>query len=61
MTVPHNPSASTVVRAACLLTRLLVNQQVENADMPLAFYKAAISLALLLLHISMELQDERSK
>ncbi|KDR11697.1 hypothetical protein L798_14192 [Zootermopsis nevadensis] len=60
MAVPHNLSASTVVRAACLLTRVLANQEVENADTPLAFYKAAISHAFLLLLISMELQDKRT-
>jgi hypothetical protein len=61
MAVPHNLSASAVVRAACLLTRVLANQAVENSDTPLAFYKAAISYAFLLLLISMELQDKRSK
>jgi hypothetical protein len=61
MAIPHNLSASSVVRAACLLIRVLVTQAAENADTPLGFYKAAICYAFLLLLISVELQDKRSK
>jgi hypothetical protein len=61
MAIPHNLSASAVVRAAHLLTRVLGNQALENADTPLTFYKGAIGLAFLLLLISVELQDKRSK
>jgi hypothetical protein len=61
MAIPPNLSASSVIRAACLLTRMLSNQGAENSDTPLAFHKAAICYAFLLLLISMELQDKRSK
>lgn len=61
MAIPHNLSASAVVRAACLLTRVLGNKAVEDADIPLTFYKGAICHAFLLLLVSVELQDKRSK
>jgi hypothetical protein len=61
MAVPHNLSASAVVRAACLLTRVLGNQAVEHVNMPLTFYRGAICHAFLLLLLSMELQDKRSE
>jgi hypothetical protein len=61
MAVPSNLSALSVLRAACLLMRMLANQGAENSDTPLAFHKAAICHAFLLLLVSMELQDKRSK
>lgn len=61
MAIPPKLSASSVLRAACLLTRILACHGAENSDAPLAFHKAAISHAFLLLLISMELQDRRSK
>jgi len=61
MAIPPNLSASSVFRAACLLTRMLASHGAENSDAPLAFHKAAICHAFLLLLVSMELQDKRSK
>ncbi|XP_023706009.2 meiosis inhibitor protein 1-like isoform X1 [Cryptotermes secundus] len=60
MAIPHNLSASAVVRAAYLLTRVLGKKIVENADIPLTFYKGAICHAFLLLLVSLELQDKRA-
>jgi len=61
MAIPGNVCASSVFRAACLLTRILASCGAENSDAPLACHKAAICHAFLLLLISMELQDKRSK
>jgi hypothetical protein len=61
MAIPPNLSASAVLRTACLLTRMIANQGAENSDTPLAFHKAAVCHAFLLLLISVELQDKRSK
>jgi hypothetical protein len=61
MAIPSNLSASSVLRAACLLTRMLASHGAESSDAPLAFQRAAICHAFLLLLISMELQDKRSE
>ncbi|XP_069672386.1 uncharacterized protein [Periplaneta americana] len=60
LTIPTNLSASAVVRASYLLTRVLVRQSTLNTDTPLTFYKAAIHHAFILLLKSVELHDKRT-